>query len=147
LSPWRMEIVKTPTGATVINDAYNANDQSMAAALRSLASIAGRRKVAVLGTMAELGDYAASAHRSIAALARELGIDTVIAVNEPLYSDVDSNVDSVPAALETLASLDLVDGDVVLVKGSRMAGLESLAAALTASRGNLDAGLQQKEPR
>lgn len=147
LSPWRMEISITATGATVINDAYNANDQSMAAALRSLASIAGRRKVAVLGTMAELGDYSAQAHQSIVGLARELGIDTVIGVNEPLYRGADYQADSVQSALQTLAAFDLAEGDVVLVKGSRMAGLESLATALRAHRGNLDTGLEQKEPR
>src|SRR5690606_10331667 len=55
LSPWRMELGRAPSGALVLNDAYNANPLSMAAALRSLAGLPARRRVAVLGTMAELG--------------------------------------------------------------------------------------------
>lgn len=122
LSPWRMQLERTPTGALVLNDAYNANPTSMAAALRSLAALPARRRIAVLGTMAELGATSDDDHRRVARLAADLGI-TVLAVREPSYG-VDA-VDDPAAALGPLG-----EGDAVLVKGSRVAGLERLADAL-----------------
>jgi UDP-N-acetylmuramoyl-tripeptide--D-alanyl-D-alanine ligase len=125
LSPWRMELTRTPTGARLLNDAYNANPTSAEAALRSLAALAASRRVAVLGVMAELGADGASEHRRIAALARELGID-VIAVDAPDYGVmVVTGIDGALAALGPVG-----EGDAVLVKGSRVAGLERLASAL-----------------
>ncbi len=148
LSPWRMEMGRTTSGALLINDAYNANDQSMAAALRALATIPGRRKIAVLGTMAELGEHSTAAHRSIIETARELLIDVIIAVNQPLYEDADHNVQTTDATVALLASLDLGDGDVVLVKGSRMAGLERVAQALGSVEDSCrSTGADQKEHR
>ena len=126
LSPWRMELVHTPSGAVVINDAYNANPMSMAAALRSLAQVDAQHRVAVLGTMAELGPDADRHHAEAAELAAELGV-TVLAVDEPAYGArhaVDQD-----EAFEHLAEL-LAEGVAVLVKGSRVAGLERLAARL-----------------
>lgn len=122
LSPWRMDLRRSASGAWVLNDAYNANPSSMEAALRSLAALPARRRVAVLGFMAELGDEGADAHRAVATLAAGLGID-VVAVGTDLYG-IEPVVD--PAA--ALGALG--DGDAVLVKGSRVAGLESLAAEL-----------------
>src|SRR5439155_25132031 len=125
LSPWRMELVRTPSGALVLNDAYNANPASTAAALRALARLDAARRVAVLGPMAELGSFSAAAHREIGALAQELGV-RVITVGAPDYGCHD--VADLAAARRVLG--DVGAGDAVLVKGSRMAGLERLAAEL-----------------
>jgi UDP-N-acetylmuramoyl-tripeptide--D-alanyl-D-alanine ligase len=125
VSPWRMELHRTKAGALVLNDAYNANPISMAAALRSLAALSARRRVAVVGPMAELGDVAAEEHRAVSELAESLGI-RLIAVDEPLYGG--EQVHEISGALDALGALD--DGDAVLVKGSRVAGLERLATSL-----------------
>jgi UDP-N-acetylmuramoyl-tripeptide--D-alanyl-D-alanine ligase len=125
LSPWRMDLRRTPSGVLVLNDAYNANPISMAAALRSLAALDARRRVAVLGTMAELGDVAEAEHAAVAALAAELGV-RVVALAEPRYGG--EQVPDVEAAVAALGELG--DGDAVLVKGSRVAGLERLAEVL-----------------
>ena len=125
LSPWRMELLRTSSGALVLNDAYNANPASTAAALRALARLDAARHVAVLGPMAELGALGADAHREIGALARELGI-RVIAVGAPEYGG--DNVAGLAEARRALG--DVGEGDAVLVKGSRVAGLERLAAEL-----------------
>jgi UDP-N-acetylmuramoyl-tripeptide--D-alanyl-D-alanine ligase len=130
LSPWRMEFVRLASGAVILNDAYNANDQSMAAALRSLVELPAARRIAVLGTMAELGAHAPVAHRSTIELARSLSIDVVIAIGEPLYVGADHLVDDRHAARRLLIDLGLSDGDAVLVKASRVAGLEQLVVEL-----------------
>jgi UDP-N-acetylmuramoyl-tripeptide--D-alanyl-D-alanine ligase len=127
LSPWRMELTTAPSGARVLNDAYNANPTSMTAALRALAALPAVRRLAVLGLMAELGDGAEEAHAEVLALADELGID-VIAYETKLYGP--PPVEGVDGALAALGPLSV--GDVVLVKGSRIAGLERVAAALLA---------------
>jgi UDP-N-acetylmuramoyl-tripeptide--D-alanyl-D-alanine ligase len=127
LSPWRMELATARSGALVLNDAYNANPTSVAAALRSLAALPARRRIAVLGVMAELGEGEAEEHREIAALAAELGI-RVLSVAAPGYGAED--VPHLDAALHALGELG--EGDAVLVKGSRVAGLERLAAVLLA---------------
>jgi UDP-N-acetylmuramoyl-tripeptide--D-alanyl-D-alanine ligase len=128
LSPWRMEVMRTPAGVLLINDAYNANPASTEAALRALASVPATRRVAVLGPMLELGDLSDEEHRRIAALAASLGID-VVTVGAPAYGveNVDS-IDDTRAALEGLGP-----GDAVLIKASRAAGLEVLAGRLTGS--------------
>lgn len=125
LSPWRMDLQTAPGGALVLNDAYNANPTSTAAALRALAALPARRRIAVLGVMAELGTSSDEDHRAIAELARELGIE-VLSVGAPDY-DADDVAD-IDAAADRLR--DLGDGDAVLVKGSRVAGLELLAERL-----------------
>ena len=122
LSPWRMALGTAPGGALVLNDAYNANPTSMAAALRSLAELPADRRIAVLGTMAELGELSDREHAAVAALAAELGI-RVVAVDEPAYGV--EVVPGIDAALDALGELG--EGDAVLVKGSRVAGLERLA--------------------
>ena len=127
LSPFRMEIGRSPGGAVVINDAYNANPASMAAALRALHSVPASIRIAVLGPMAELGPSSDREHREIASLARELGIE-VVALGTSAYGITpESDRDAVVARL-----LDAGAETAVLVKASRVAGLEQLAARLTA---------------
>lgn len=126
-SPWRMDLRRAPSGAQVLNDSYNAGPASMAAALRALASLPARRHLAVVGLMAELGDTAPEEHRRIAELAGELGVE-LISVGTDLYG-VEPVADT-SAALQALG--DLGEADAVLVKGSRVAGLEVLAEALLA---------------
>jgi UDP-N-acetylmuramoyl-tripeptide--D-alanyl-D-alanine ligase len=128
LSPWRMELATAPDGTVVLNDAYNAGPASMAAALRSLAQLAAERRVAVLGTMAELGERSAEAHAEVAALAGELGLE-LIAVAAPDYGPGARHVPDREAALAVLAGARGA-GTAVLVKASRVAGLERVAAAL-----------------
>lgn len=127
LSGLRMELVTSERGVTILNDAYNANPTSMSAALQSLAALAAGRRIAVLGTMAELGHDSAWQHEAIASQARELGIE-VIAVGEPTYGADVRHVADVAAASAELS--DLGAGDAVLVKGSRVAELERVAQAL-----------------
>ena len=125
VSHWRMELTVTPTGARLLNDAYNANPTSMAAALRSLADLPATRRRAVLGLMAELGDTSDADHAAIGELARSLGIE-VVSVGVPAYGGtLVADVDSAVEALD-----DLGPGDAVLLKASRVAGLERLAARL-----------------
>ncbi len=124
LSPWRMALRRAQSGAWVLNDAYNANPASMRAALDTLAALPARRHVAVLGVMAELDDPV-EAHRAIAEHAAALGV-TVIAVGTPLYGV--APVDDPLAALGSIAG-----GDAVLVKGSRVAGLERVGEQLANS--------------
>jgi UDP-N-acetylmuramoyl-tripeptide--D-alanyl-D-alanine ligase len=127
ISPWRMELHRTPAGAAVLNDAYNANPTSMAAALEALAALPARRRVAVLGAMAELGGRGPAEHRAIAALAGRLGLE-ILAVSTDAYGGR-----SVPGIEEAVAALGpLGSGDAILVKASRVEGLERLAARLLA---------------
>ena len=133
ISPWRMSLSTSPSGLLVLNDSYNANPTSMEAALKALTQLPARRHLAVLGTMAELGEYHDPEHRRIAELAEELGVEA-IAVAEPAYG-----LDLVPDSASALAALgslggdsagNLGEGDAVLVKGSRVAELEFLADRL-----------------
>ena len=123
-SPWRMDVTRARSGALIVNDSYNANPESMSAALRSLAELNVSRRVAILGAMAELGDVTESAHAEVAALAEELQVE-VVAIGTSRYG-----VEPV-AVSEVVAGLGRLDDSVgVLVKGSRVAGLEGVAAAL-----------------
>jgi UDP-N-acetylmuramoyl-tripeptide--D-alanyl-D-alanine ligase len=135
-SRWRMEVTERADGVTVINDAYNANPESMRAALRALSVIGGdspRRRWAVLGPMAELGDAGEAAHAEVGALAGALGVQRLVAVGTSAYAagyERDSMVvPDIAAALELLRA-ELRPDDVVLVKASRSAGLERVAAGL-----------------
>ena len=121
VSGMRMEIGRSPSGAIVVNDAYNANPDSMRAALQAVARMDARRRVAVLGLMGELDDPAA-AHRRVMDDATGLGIE-VVAVGTDLYG-----VRPVDDAVGALGELG--EGVVVLVKASRAAGLERIASAL-----------------
>jgi UDP-N-acetylmuramoyl-tripeptide--D-alanyl-D-alanine ligase len=128
-SRWRMEVMDRADGVTVVNDAYNANPDSMAAALRALAALAvGRRTWAVLGPMQELGSESAAAHADVARLAKELGVDELVTVDSPDYG-AGRPVPDVAAATALLRA-ELAPGDVVLVKASRAAGLDRIAAEL-----------------
>lgn len=121
LSAMRMEVVGHPSGATVVNDAYNANPTSMRAALHAVAAMEGHRKIAVLGLMAELDDPVAG-HREVAEVADALGIE-LIAVGTHHYGVVPSDDPLVVVG-------ELRAGDVVLVKASRAAGLERIVQSL-----------------
>ncbi|HSP05005.1 MAG TPA: UDP-N-acetylmuramoyl-tripeptide--D-alanyl-D-alanine ligase [Acidimicrobiales bacterium] len=126
LSPWRMELRHTDAGAVVVNDSYNSNPTALEAALHSLAAIDADRHVAVLGVMAELGHHSDQRHAEMGELAEELGIE-VITVDCPAYG-VGTDVPTPEAAVDALGSLG--PDDAVLVKASRSAGLERVAALL-----------------
>jgi len=143
LSRWRMEVTERPDGVTIVNDAYNANPESMRAALRALAAMGqGRRTWAVLGKMAELGDEALAEHDAVGRLAVRLNVGKLVAVggreaswlqlgayNEGSWGEESVHVSDAQAAVDLLRS-ELRPGDVVLVKASRSVGLESVAQAL-----------------
>ncbi|MEP7178994.1 MAG: UDP-N-acetylmuramoyl-tripeptide--D-alanyl-D-alanine ligase [Pseudonocardiales bacterium] len=146
-SRWRMELTERADGVLVINDAYNANPESMQAALAALASIAGHRagaggrSFAVLGPMAELGDDGPAAHEDLGRLAVRTGVDRIVAVGEQarsielgaaLEGSGNGSTKWVPDADGAIAVLrnELRAGDVVLVKASRSASLERVALAI-----------------
>jgi UDP-N-acetylmuramoyl-tripeptide--D-alanyl-D-alanine ligase len=135
-SRWRGDEDELPGGGLLINDAYNANPVSMRAALAYLAERAGdRRRVAILGDMAELGRTAPDYHREVGEAAATLGVDELLAVGELARGYLDGGVPGrwVPNVHEAVRELpDVVrPGDAVLVKASRAVGLEAVAAALT----------------
>jgi len=125
LSEWRMQLDLAPSGALVLNDAYNANPVSTEAALRSLAQLPVERRTAILGMMAELGDIGPAEHRRLGELAAELGL-RLISVAAPDYGG--EQAADPDEALRLLGPVGAGDG--VLVKGSRAAGLEGLAGRL-----------------
>lgn len=129
LSPWRMEFARTTSGLVVLNDAYNANPVSMRAALDGLAALPASRRIAVLGAMAELGAGSIEAHRAVGECAAALGIE-VISVGVEQYGG--TTVSGIDEALGVLRERCLGPGDAVLVKASRIGGLERVAAALLA---------------
>ena len=129
-SKLREEERPLPGDGLLLNDCYNANPVSMRAALLHLAERgAGHRRVAVLGEMAELGVGAPAYHAEIGRLLAELGIEHVIAVGEPARAYGGEWVANAADAAARLRS-ELRPGDVVLVKGSRSAGLEVVAENL-----------------
>ena len=125
LSPWRMQLERAPSGALVLNDTYNANPLSTEAALRALAELPVERRTAILGVMAELGDVGPAEHARMAALADELGVRVIAVATEEYGAEL---VDSPEEALARLGPIG--EGDAVLVKGSRAAGLETVAGTL-----------------
>jgi len=144
-SPWRMELRRSPAGLVVLNDAYNANPTSMAAGLDALASLGGAagagtapggRRIAVLGPMAELGVHAAEEHQRLGKLVAAAGVDLLVAVGAPALAggarEAGVDVVDVEGPEQALAVLTprLRSGDAVLVKASRVAGLERVASAL-----------------
>jgi UDP-N-acetylmuramoyl-tripeptide--D-alanyl-D-alanine ligase len=150
-SRWRMEVGKRADGVTVVNDAYNANPESMRAALAALAGLPGERRIAVLGAMGELGPGAEAEHERLGRDAAAAGADLIVAVgpdavgiaNGARAAGLSAGEGSVhvpdrAAALALLAGL-VRPGDVVLVKASRSYGLEVLAADLLASTPGADA--------
>jgi len=136
---WRGEEQELPGGGLLINDAYNANPVSMRAALAYLAERAGdRRRVAILGDMAELGRTGPAYHREVGAAASELGVDELLAVGELARGYLEGGVPGrwVANVHDALRQVDELvrPGDAVLVKASRAVGLEAVAAALTQIR-------------
>lgn len=142
-SSWRMALGRAASGALILNDSYNANPNSMEAALRTAAEIAAAnretspeaRLVAIVGDMLELGDQAGAMHVGVGQLAADLGFDEVIAVGEfadHVVTGTGGNVARARVAErdEIPDSLTLGPGDVVLVKGSRGVGLERVAESL-----------------
>jgi UDP-N-acetylmuramoyl-tripeptide--D-alanyl-D-alanine ligase len=135
-SRWRGEECELAGGGLLINDAYNANPVSMRAALAYLSERAGdRRRVAILGDMAELGRTGPNYHREVGEAAAELGVDELLAVGELARGYLAGGVAGrwVPNVHDALRELDELvhPGDAVLVKASRAIGLEAVAAALT----------------
>jgi UDP-N-acetylmuramoyl-tripeptide--D-alanyl-D-alanine ligase len=138
-----MEVVDRPDGVTVVNDAYNANPDSVRTALAALAAMAGdRRTWAVLGEMAELGAASPAEHDQVGRLARKSGVTRLVVVGagaREVHSGALAEgavegegsivVADVPAALALLTA-ELRPGDLVLVKASRSSGLERLAEGL-----------------
>ena len=153
-SRWRMEVTERPDGVTIVNDAYNANPESMAAALRATAAIsAGRRTWAILGAMAELGADAGAAHVEVGRLAASLDIDRLVVVGPAAagvgegaaavqgWTGESVRVPDVATALD-LVSGQLTTGDVVLVKASRAEALERVALGLIERAGGTQGGIQ-----
>jgi UDP-N-acetylmuramoyl-tripeptide--D-alanyl-D-alanine ligase len=141
-SAGRLEIVERPDGVTIVNDAYNANPESMRAGLRAVKALAGtRRSVAVLGAMGQQADASRARHAEMGRLVADLRFDVLITVGagDPLAmaeAAESSNqgvtvhtVEDVAAAL-ALATAVLEPGDVVLVKASSEIGLNACARAL-----------------
>lgn len=141
-SAWRGEELALPDGGTVIVDCWNANPISMRAALEHLRErAAGRRLVAVLGEMAELGSHAPDYHREIGHVARSLGVVVLVAVGEGALGYLGGGAGIrvtrwAASAEEAVAAVEevLEPGDCVLVKGSRAVGLEVVVEALSAVR-------------
>jgi UDP-N-acetylmuramoyl-tripeptide--D-alanyl-D-alanine ligase len=146
LSRWRMELSERPDGLVVLNDAYNANPDSMAAALQALVAVArgrGSRSVAVLGEMLELGESTAAEHTAVGRLAQDLGVARVVGVGRVAEDVVRGAQESrgegeEPVSVEDNAAAiawlraHAGPGDVVLVKASRGAALDQVAEALLA---------------
>ena len=131
---WRNQELPLPGGGVLINDAWNANPVSMRAALEHLMQVAaGRRTVAVLADMAELGAYSDEGHREVGRAVQELAIDEVLAIGSQAIAYGGRHVDTVEEALELLDDV-VHSGDCVLVKGARAMGLERIAEALTPVR-------------
>ncbi|MFM1844408.1 MAG: hypothetical protein RLZ78_488 [Actinomycetota bacterium] len=134
-SKWRME-VRDLFGLLLINDSYNANPESMAAALRSLVLFAqerGGESWAFLGKMHELGESSAQRHAAIGTLAQEIGIDHLVAIGAPEYGVSQGQMITHHYASidECLSMTDHFSaGDVLLVKASRSEGFEILAQKL-----------------
>jgi len=144
LSHWRMEVTERTDGVIVVNDAYNSSPEALAAALAAVGVIAsGRRAYAVLGRMAELGERSREFHEQAGVIAAKTGLTGIIAVGDeaaPILAGAKSEPDftgelvAVPDDQSAVAAITqrLRPGDVVLVKASRAAGLQTVALALTA---------------
>ncbi len=176
VSRWRMEVTRRPDGLVVINDAYNANPDSTAAAIDALAAMglgAGGRRWAVLGTLAELGDEADAAYHDLGARAARLGVDALMTVGDPARGYVpgfeserarrgdDTGTGagttwagntgrtgretvvieaSDPGEAARILAGRLSPADVVLIKASRVAGLDVVAKQLLREPGSSAGG-------
>ncbi|CAN5439795.1 UDP-N-acetylmuramoyl-tripeptide--D-alanyl-D-alanine ligase [soil metagenome] len=139
-SRWRMEVTERPDGVTVVNDAYNANPESMAVALRALSAMrSSGRAIAVIGEMRELGEGSEAEHEKIGALAADLGLDDLISIGpgaaaaarsfKAVRTEAGRQIDDIEEARAVLESV-LRHGDVVLLKSSRDSGLRYLGDSL-----------------
>jgi len=152
-SKWRMEVSERADGVTIVNDAYNANPESMRAALKALVAMGRsaegeRRTWAVIGEMRELGDISVDEHDAIGRLAVRLDVSKLVAVGEgarPVHlgaahegswGEESTWVPDVDSAIALLRE-QVQPGDIVLVKASRSIGLEAVAAALLADGGDV----------
>lgn len=141
-APGRMVAIPTAAGGLILDDTYNANPESMRAALETLAGVAeGRRRVAILGDMLELGEHARAAHEDLGRAAAQAGLALLIACGPLAQAVADGAVEAGldPEAVEVLADARagaeravkrVRRGDVVLVKGSRGLRMETVVAAL-----------------
>ncbi|MFF3617487.1 UDP-N-acetylmuramoyl-tripeptide--D-alanyl-D-alanine ligase [Streptomyces sp. NPDC002580] len=144
VSAGRLQVLDRADGVTIINDAFNANPESMRAGLEALTSLAqGRRTVAVLGEMKELGDTAKAAHADVGQLVGNLGIDVLVTVGttDEMTALADAARPASPLRVESADDPDvllpllnrlLTEGDIVLVKASKSVGLEKFANILHA---------------
>jgi UDP-N-acetylmuramoyl-tripeptide--D-alanyl-D-alanine ligase len=141
-SAMRMEVVAGVRGVTVVNDAYNANPESMKSAVASVATM-GSRSWAVLGEMRELGEFADDLHAEVGRHAAESNIDRLVCIGDgtrPMHEAAsDLGVESLwlPSTEDAIPVLraQLEPGDVVLVKASRSVGLERIVTALVHDEG------------
>ena len=140
---WRMQVMRRADGVTIINDAYNASPDSMKAALQTLAQLGrqGHRTIAVLGEMAELGDFSRTEHDAIGRLVVRYNIDQLVVVGQAarlihmgasLEGSYDGESKFFETAFEALSYLreKLAAGDIVLVKSSKSANLRHLGDEL-----------------
>lgn len=146
-SKWRMAITERADGVIVVNDAYNSSPEAVTAALAAVKVMAvGRRAYAVLGRMAELGERSREFHERAGVIAAQTGLAGIIAVGDeaaPILTGAKSEpgftgeLVAVPDDQSAIAAIveRLKPGDVVLVKASRAAGLQTVALALTAQEG------------
>ena len=156
-SAWRMDIIERADGATIINDAYNANPDSMRAALTTAAGMlrgegtGSRRGVAVLGDMLELGDSANAEHQALGALVAELKFSRLIVLGEfgsavcrgakDAEHEITASLANTKEEMLALVQAEVTAGDVVLVKASRGLGLETVAQALASHDATTDGDL------
>lgn len=135
----RMNVLRLPGDVTVLNDAYNANPQSMRAAAAVLRDVPGTRKVAVVGDMMELGDNSQQFHYAVGECFGELGADCVIAVGHLAAAIAEGareggvaqvlHFESLEGAMDTICGC-LAPGTVILVKASRAMHFEKIVSAL-----------------
>lgn len=143
-SKWRMEVRELGNNITLVNDSYNANPESMRAALAATASMAaGRRSWAILGEMRELGESSRAEHESLGRAAAKMGIDRLICIGDALTATHEAalaagltsvTVTSIEDAV-SIVTTEAITGDVILVKASRGIALERVADALSAWNG------------
>ena len=141
-SRWRMEVHDRDDGVRIVNDAYNANPESMRAAIDALVAMRrpGGKCLAALGQMLELGDSSTTEHNALGRYVADRALDVLVAVDAPLIAEGARasavHVESVATVEDAAAAIEArcAPGDVVLVKASRGARLERLADALLAGR-------------
>ncbi|HEX2133538.1 MAG TPA: cyanophycin synthetase, partial [Actinophytocola sp.] len=142
VSRWRMEVAERPDGVTVVNDAYNANPESMRAGLHAFRAMAGdRRTIAVLGAMGQQADASWARHEQVGRLVADLGIDVLIAVGDDDPRAMARAASAAKVAVHTVedaagaarvATELIAPGDVVFVKASSEYGLGVCARELAA---------------